>query len=75
MIHKLFGRSFAIMLIGDGVLGLVDPKRSVLLWNRGPQFWRNAVEPLAQNLNLTRAAGAAEIAFGLWLAMREKSEA
>ena len=75
MIHKLFGESFAMMLIGDGLLSVINPKRHVMLWDRGPQFWKNAMEPFAQNPNLTRVAGAAEIAIGIWLATREEPEA
>jgi hypothetical protein len=75
MINKLFGESLAMMLIGDGVLSLINPKRHVLLWSRGPQFWQNAMEPFARNTGITRAAGAAEIALGLWLATRAEPEA
>lgn len=75
MINKLFGESFAMMMIGDGLLCLVNPKRHVLLWSRGPQFWQNAMESFAANPNTTRLAGAAEIAFGIWLATRQDPEA
>ncbi len=75
MINKIFGESFAMMLIGDGILSLMNPRRHVLLWNRGPQFWKNAMEPFAANPNTTRLAGAAEIALGIWLATRQKPEA
>ena len=75
MINKLFGESFAMMLIGDGMLCLINPRRHIMLWNRGPQFWQNAMQPFAENPNLTRAAGALEIAVGLWLANREEPEA
>ena len=75
MIKKLFGESFAMLMIGDGVLCVLNPKRHSRRWKEGPQFWRDAMENLAQNPTATRAFGVAEIALGVWLASAAEPEA
>lgn len=37
MAAKRLREIIAIILIGDGVVGLLDPKRHVGLWRRGPE--------------------------------------
>ena len=64
-----------LSLIGDGVLTVLDPKRHCLLWETGPQPCRDFIDEFAKHPMLTRAAGALEIAFGLWLASRQKPSA
>lgn len=54
MIKKLFGESFAMLMIGDGVLCLISPERHSRRWQAGPQAWRSAMEVLASNPNATR---------------------
>lgn len=66
-----------IMLIGDGVLAAAWPRQHSLLWLSGPRVWRDAVRPFADNPNMTRVLGLAELAFGIWLArdsMRDHGE-
>lgn len=72
MIKKMFGVSFAVMMIGEGVMCVLTPTQYVSIWKRGPQAWQSVVEPLAQNPNATRVIGAVEVALGLWLALREE---
>lgn len=75
MIKKLFGESFAMLMIGDGVLCLLNPKRHSRRWKEGPQAWQKAMESLAQNPMATRAFGVVEIALGVWLATAAEPEA
>lgn len=64
----------AIVVIGDGVVGLVAPRRHSLLWELGPEWYRRAMETLAGRPGLVRALAAAEVVGGLWLALRQYPE-
>lgn len=57
-----------ILLIGDGVVAALKPEGHVRLWERGPKWWRELVEPFALRPQLTRAVAVAEIAAGVALA-------
>jgi len=57
----------AMVLIGDGVMALVQPRRDARAWKKGPKLWRGSMQWLAKRPALTRAIGAAQIAGGvLW---------
>lgn len=75
MIKKLFGESFAMLMIGDGVLCVLNPKRHSRRWKEGPRQWQKAMEVFAQNPTATRAFGVVEIALGVWLASAAEPEA
>ncbi len=57
----------AMMLIGDGVLAFLSPRRDALTWNAGPERWKALMGYLADHPQITRAIGAGEIAAGLAL--------
>jgi hypothetical protein len=63
--------TFAILAIGDAVIELVAPKRHSLLWETGPEWSRRTARFFAENPNLMRLLGAAQLGFGLWLAGRQ----
>ncbi len=65
----------ALIMIGDGVTGLFKPRRHSLLWDVGPQPFREAMESLAANPAKARLLYAAEIGVGAWLAIRETHRA
>ncbi len=60
-----------LLMIGDGVLAFVEPRRHVLLWRRGPRAWQAMMDQFVERPGLTRWLGAAEIALGFWLATRQ----
>lgn len=62
----------AMMMIGDGALGLLQPQRHMRLWENGPCWWRAMMQPFVRRPALTRAVGAAELAAGIWLAHRQQ---
>ena len=66
--------TFAIVTIGDGVVELLVPKGHSLLWDVGPQGARKLARFFADNPNYMRLLGAAQIAFGIWLASRQYRE-
>ena len=62
----------AMVLVGDGLLALVAPKRDARAWRMGPEPFRTMMSVLAARPNLTRWVGAAQIAVGVWMVMREE---
>jgi hypothetical protein len=58
----------AMALIGDGVMGLIHPRRDSRAWQYGPKPWQNLMQSLEEHPNLTRAIAAAQIVGGvLWV--------
>ena len=66
--------TLAILAIGDGAIELVSPREHSLLWEVGPEGARKVVRFFAENPNYMRLIGAAQIALGLWLALRQYRE-
>lgn len=62
----------AIVLIGDGILALVNPERDALAWRFGPEPFRTLMGYMAERPAFTRWVGATQIAAGIWLALREE---
>jgi len=50
---------------------LVAPQEHSLLWEIGPESTRKMARFFAENPNYMRLLGASQIAFGLWLALRQ----
>jgi hypothetical protein len=65
----------AAVLVGDGLLALVSPERDALAWRMGPEPFRTLMGLMAKRPSLTRAVGAAQIAVGIWWALREEPPA
>jgi hypothetical protein len=63
--------TFAIITIGDGAIELVAPREHSLLWEAGPESTRRVARFFADNPGYMRLLGASQIAFGLWLALRQ----
>lgn len=63
--------TFAIIAIGDGAIELLAPKEHSLLWDAGPESVRRIARFFAENPSYMRLLGAAQIAFGVWLALRQ----
>ena len=58
----------ALFLIGDGVMGLLKPRRHSLLWHFGPELALAATEELAEHPKTARVIYLAETAIGVALA-------
>jgi len=71
MIATRMKECLAMLMIGDGVLAIVEPRRHLRVWEGGPSRWRQLVGPLANRPNLTRGLGVAGVALGVWLAYRQ----
>ena len=57
-----------LILIGDGLMGLLRPRRHSLLWHVGPQLAKAVTEELADHPQTARTIYAAELAVGIALA-------
>lgn len=64
----------AMVVIGDGMIGLVAPRRHSLLWRFGPESYRQLMESFAERPALVRGLAASEVGAGLWLASRQYRE-
>lgn len=60
----------ALLLIADGIFGIVMPRRRSLLWHAGPQLVKAATEELADHPRAARAVNAAKTALGVVLLTR-----
>lgn len=72
MIQQRIAEVAALLLVGDGVVGLMQPERHARLWRSGPRPYREAMQPFVRHPGLTRVAAAAEAAVGLWWASRQR---
>ena len=63
--------TFAIVTIGDGAIELLSPRGHSLLWEVGPESTRKVARFFAENPGYMRLLGATQIAFGVWLALRQ----
>jgi hypothetical protein len=68
---KRIKETLAVIAIGDGAIEVLAPKRHSLLWDTGPDGVRAVARYFARNPNIMRLLGAAQIAFGVWLALRQ----
>jgi hypothetical protein len=57
----------ATMMIADGVVAMISPRRLALAWVGGPRFWGKSMEWLAKHPTTTRMIGAVEAAAGVAL--------
>jgi len=73
LIQKRVIESLAMITIGDGVLGLIQPRRHILLWRSGPRVWRRTMTRLARRTGLTQLFALAAIGLGIWLASRQRA--
>ena len=70
MIFRRLIQLVALIMIGDGVSGLLKPRWHSLLWDVGPETFRETMDALAKNPTKARLLYAAEILVGTWLSTR-----
>jgi hypothetical protein len=66
--------TLAMLMNGDGLLAIVEPRRHSLIWKAGPRFWQRMVEPFVEHPGMTRVIGAVGLGLGVWLASRQQPE-
>jgi len=66
----------AMAIIGDGIMGIINPRRDAKAWRYGPQPWQNLMQSLEDRPNLTRAISAVQVIGGiLWVLHSSKQDA
>lgn len=60
------------LLIGDGLAGLIWPRRYLRFLEAGPAPIRQTLEAFAERPRLTRAACVAEISLGIWMVVKDR---
>jgi hypothetical protein len=75
ILSKRWQHFTAMALIGDGVMAMIHPKKDAMAWQRGPKPWKDLMAKLNDRPGLTRAIGAAQIAGGIWWALRQEKPA
>jgi hypothetical protein len=63
-----------MMMIGDGALAVIDPKRHMRLWARGPHLWEMIMQPWVKRPEMTRCLGMLELMAGIWLAQQQHAD-
>jgi uncharacterized protein YjeT (DUF2065 family) len=63
-----------LILIGDGLLSLLRPRRHSLLWHLGPELAKAMTEELAEHPKTSRAIYASELAIGVAIASLRLSD-
>jgi hypothetical protein len=71
MMERRIKELVAIVTIGDGVVALLAPRGHALLWKMGPARLRRAAQWFADRPNLLRLIAASQIAWGVWLALKQ----
>jgi hypothetical protein len=56
-----------VALVGDGIAGLLWPRRYLRFLKAGPSTVRETLEAFAERPTLTRATCIVEVSIGLWL--------
>ena len=74
MLTKRLLELAGLILIGDGLMGLLRPRRHSLLWHIGPQLAKAVTEELAEHPQTARAIYAGELALGIVLASTQLSD-
>ncbi|HSH39180.1 MAG TPA: hypothetical protein VK993_10370 [Chthoniobacterales bacterium] len=59
-----------LLLLVDGISGIVMPRRRSLVWHLGPELAKAATEELADHPRAARAVNAAKTALGVVLLTR-----
>jgi hypothetical protein len=62
----------AMVMIGDGVMALINPEIDAKAWKKGPKVWRDLMHGLSKKPTLTRVIGVAQIAGGIWWALKQE---
>lgn len=64
----------AILMVGDGVIGLAAPRRHSLLWKFGPESYKQLMADFAKRPVLVRIVSVLSVGAGLWLALSQYEE-
>ena len=63
--------TFAIITLGDGLIEFLAPREHARLWVVGPKSTRKIGMWFVEKPERMRVLGAAQVALGVWLALRQ----
>ena len=63
--------TFAIITLGDGLIEFLAPREHARLWVVGPKSTRKIGMWFVEKPDRMRVLGAAQVALGVWLALRQ----
>lgn len=72
MAWKRIKEALALILIGDGLISLFEPRRHTQLWTGGPRPYRQAMRRIERKPALAQTIGVALIGIGFLLATRQR---
>jgi len=61
----------AMVLIGDGVMAIVNPRNDARAWKTGPKLWHSLMGKLSERPGLTRVIGVAQVIGGICWALHQ----
>lgn len=67
MIDERLREMIAVIVIGDGVVGLTQPRRHTWLWRSGPRPYQEAMQAFIERPGMTQVVSLVQISLGLWL--------
>lgn len=70
MLQKGWRRNLGWTLVGDGVAGMIWPRRYLRALENGPAPIKGILEAFAGRPQLTRALCIGEVALGVWIILR-----
>jgi hypothetical protein len=73
MVSRRVKEIAAILMIGEGIIGALIPRRHMRLWEFGPKRYRKFIKASAKRPNLIRSASAVGAGLGVWWALRQAS--
>jgi len=59
-----------MMLLGDSVAGVIQPRKHCQRWKFGPRPYRRMIQSFVDRPGLTRAVSVAGVLAGVWLLTR-----
>ena len=71
LISRRLVQTAGLFLIGDGLMGVLRPRRQSPLWRLGPELGRAVAEELAANPRMARSVHLAEIALGVAMSLSQ----
>jgi hypothetical protein len=74
MLNKRLKEILGIILIGDGLVGLLQSRRHTLLWREGPKPYRHMMDELASRPILSKTLGAMLVGVGFWLVSKQQPD-
>ncbi|HSE22280.1 MAG TPA: hypothetical protein VLB68_11515 [Pyrinomonadaceae bacterium] len=75
LMNRWAKESLAMMMVGEAMVTLIDPKRHCRLWMRGPEKWKQFIQIFVEHPVLTRGLALGELGLGVWLAEKQRPTA